>query len=384
MPPRVFKGADPINKLHQWLYPANSKYYWYRQGKVSHTPLSTKYVKFTLLSLLVAFAGSGAMMFSAALALAVVMHEWDAYQYMHETNLLSLLKTDPSGILGSNTMQNVSNIAKDMLHHNTSAHFIQTAIKDPAFIGFWMLMAGLSTLMVYYWGASTLNNMYYIEKKSQAKDWKCQPDNWLTKELELEEKLSGCMNAFLAGAFGTGLFFFHQSYPFLKMYYTTGPRGFVHYVASCVLVFLWVDFLSYWVHRALHHKWIYKYIHKWHHRYKCPTAFSAFAMSPVEFLSFQSTGILCMCIFPVHVMSFLSVMTLVAYHNQIDHSGVYFEGDLPWMPSTKYHDDHHQYFHVNYGVQLILWDWMFGSLRQSDRVYAEDIFQGEHDAKKQN
>jgi hypothetical protein len=30
-------------------------------------------------------------------------------------------------------------------------------------------------------------------------------------------------------------------------------------------------------------------------------------------------------------------------------SRIDFDGDFPWQPSTKYHDDHHKYFHVNFG-----------------------------------
>jgi sterol desaturase/sphingolipid hydroxylase (fatty acid hydroxylase superfamily) len=85
-------------------------------------------------------------------------------------------------------------------------------------------------------------------------------------------------------------------------------------------------------------------------------------------------------------------------HNQLDHSGVDFEGvrlsccpcnanprrpqDLPWMPTTKYHDDHHRYFHCNFGLHLITWDWLGGTLRSRDRMYGEDNFVGHQDATK--
>jgi len=48
-----------------------------------------------------------------------------------------------------------------------------------------------------------------------------------------------------------------------------------------------------------------------------------------------------------------------------------------------YHDDHHQYFHLNFGVTLILWDWLFGTLRQKDRHYNENTYVGEQDKKVQ-
>jgi len=100
-------------------------------------------------------------------------------------------------------------------------------------------------------------------------------------------------------------------------------------------------------------------------------------LHPIEFASFQTAGIWCAAVFPVHIMSFLTVVVFTAYHNQVDHSGVHYDGDLPWMPTSKYHDDHHQYFHNNYGVTLILWDYLFNTLRRKDRLYGEDIFEGE-------
>lgn len=39
----------------------------------------------------------------------------------------------------------------------------------------------------------------------------------------------------------------------------------------------------------------------------------------------------------------------------------------------------HKYFHLNMGVTLILWDWLFGTLRREDRVYTEDTFVGGQD-----
>eukprot|EP00515_Schizochytrium_aggregatum_P006534 CAMPEP_0202072418 /NCGR_PEP_ID=MMETSP0964-20121228/2408_1 /ASSEMBLY_ACC=CAM_ASM_000500 /TAXON_ID=4773 /ORGANISM="Schizochytrium aggregatum, Strain ATCC28209" /LENGTH=393 /DNA_ID=CAMNT_0048639447 /DNA_START=183 /DNA_END=1364 /DNA_ORIENTATION=+ len=379
MPPRRFEGADPISWLHRQLYPVNSKYYWYRQGKVKRSTLKLKYLRFFLLSFLVAFAGSGSMMFFFMMCLTFAMAEWQSLQVNDASVIMPAVSDGPAAFWESDLFRNASRVAQRALVHDTQDGAIQFAIHDPTFILGWMVTAGTFTFMVYYYGAQTIHNYYYVKNRDKAKLWKCQPDRWPTDELFLEEKLTGCFNAFVSGFAGTGLFFLHQNYPFLKLYYSTGIRGFGHYFASCLLVYFWVDFYSYWIHRILHMRWIYKYVHKWHHRYKAPTAFGAFAIHPIEYICFQTAGIWCCAIFPIHVMSFLTVTTFVAFHNQVDHSGVYYEGDLPWVPSTKYHDDHHKYFHLNYGVTLVLWDWLFGTLRQSDRVYGEDIFVGEQD-----
>jgi len=126
---------------------------------------------------------------------------------------------------------------------------------------------------------------------------------------------------------------------------------------------------------------MYRNVHKVHHRYVHPTPFSAFALHPIEFLVFQSAGIIQAAIVPMHIIGYLVVVLFVAYHNQVDHSGIDFEGDLPWMPTTKYHDDHHLYFHLNFGLHLVFWDWLGGTLRSKERQYGEDMFVGDQDVK---
>ena len=42
----------------------------------------------------------------------------------------------------------------------------------------------------------------------------------------------------------------------------------------------------------------------------------------------------------------------------ITHSGINFKAKWwqPWQPDAVFHDNHHQYFHVNFGFNCWLWD----------------------------
>ena len=60
------------------------------------------------------------------------------------------------------------------------------------------------------------------------------------------------------------------------------------------------DYITYWGHRIFHLPFLYKNFHKLHHTYKQPTAFSATAIHPVEFLFFQFVYISPMFIFTIH------------------------------------------------------------------------------------
>lgn len=258
---------------------------------------------------------------------------------------------------------------------------------------------GMFTSCSYYFGASHLEHAYNVRRgvfftltpfthetrkntqvlqKDNPEDWKCQPKRKLSPKLHAEAVKWSLVNSFLAGFVGTAIFMRHlNTGNLLKVYYDVNDHGWIRFFRDLVLVYCWIDVWAYTIHRFLHMKFIYKYIHKWHHRYVAPTAFTAFGMHPVEFLMLQMGGLSCCFLFEIHIMAFMANGVHIAYHGQIDHSGIDFEGDLPWQPSVQFHDDHHRFFHVNFGQSFIVWDWLFGTLRQGNRKYGEDIFVGD-------
>ena len=110
------------------------------------------------------------------------------------------------------------------------------------------------------------------------------------------------------------------------------------------------------MHRLLHFPFLYKTVHKLHHRWKQTTAFTSLALHPFEFLLLQSGVYLGLFLIPLHPACITANLLYVHYHNVVDHSGVYAESDLWWQPSSLYHDDHHRLFHVNFGQSLTVWD----------------------------
>ncbi|CAH1969162.1 unnamed protein product [Acanthoscelides obtectus] len=72
----------------------------------------------------------------------------------------------------------------------------------------------------------------------------------------------------------------------------------------------------------------------------------------------QSTLLAPLFFFPLHWAAFYTVAIYVYYHGIIDHSGVNFKAYWwqPWQPDAIFHDNHHQYFHVNFSFNIELWD----------------------------
>ncbi|KAG7160015.1 Delta(7)-sterol 5(6)-desaturase-like [Homarus americanus] len=219
---------------------------------------------------------------------------------------------------------------------------------------------------------------YYIRQRGRAIEWKCQPNKFLSPELERHEILLGSFSLLLGSTCSALVSCYLMNGGKSTIYYDVSEYGWLWYFASWPVVFVWQDYLTYWTHRMYHLPFLYKKFHKLHHKYKQPTAFSVTAIHPFEFLHMQLVLISPMVIFPVHWTVFVVLLMYLYYHGIIDHSGINFKAYWwqPWQPDCIFHDNHHQYFHVNFGFNCALWDKIHGTYRQKNKVYREDIFYG--------
>lgn len=98
------------------------------------------------------------------------------------------------------------------------------------------------------------------------------------------------------------------------------------------------DATVYGVHRSLHHRFLYKHIHKLHHEYKSPIAFSGLYSHPVEQL-FQNTLPLYagLMVLGCHIATIWVYMLSSMLASTITHSGYH----LPFLGSPQLHDYHH-------------------------------------------
>lgn len=141
------------------------------------------------------------------------------------------------------------------------------------------------------------------------------------------------------------------------------------------------DYATYLTHRLYHYPFLYRTFHKMHHKYKQPTAFSVTAIHPVELTHMQLVLASPIVLMPVHwskfhtgpfshanvhwndislacQVLFYGILLYTYYHGIIDHSGITFKAQWwqPWQPDAIFHDNHHQYTHVNFGFNIYFWD----------------------------
>lgn len=146
-----------------------------------------------------------------------------------------------------------------------------------------------------------------------------------------------------------------------KVYHHASERSLAYLLLSPLLFILVSDCCIYFIHRGLHHRSIYRYIHKPHHSYIHTTAFAAFAFHPLDGFLQGVSYQLFVYIFPFHSMIHLVSMSCVLLWTINIHDRASF--GIPGINGAAHHTVHHTTFKSNYGQYLTLWDKLFGTHR---------------------
>ena len=128
------------------------------------------------------------------------------------------------------------------------------------------------------------------------------------------------------------------------------------------------DFCFYWVHRILHQKSLYPYIHKIHHEYNNPISISAEYAHPLEFFiaNILPTAMGAKVLGSrVHLATYMLWGTLRIFETIDGHCGYEFSWSpyrlFPLSGSANYHNYHHTHNVGNYGSFFMIWDVLMGT-----------------------
>nr|WEU38163.1 C-4 sterol methyl oxidase [Paris polyphylla] len=116
-------------------------------------------------------------------------------------------------------------------------------------------------------------------------------------------------------------------------------------VAQLAVYFVVEDYFNYWIHRALHTKWGYDWIHRVHHEFTAPIGFAAPYAHPAEVLILGVPAFLGPAIVPGHIITFWLWMVIRHIEAIETHCGYDFPLTptkyIPFYGGAEYHDYHH-------------------------------------------
>lgn len=149
-----------------------------------------------------------------------------------------------------------------------------------------------------------------------------------------------------------------------KLYDTTadGP-GKWYDILQFPLFVLFTDCLVYWIHRGLHHPYLYKYLHKAHHKWIMPTPYAAYAFHPVDGFMQGMPYHLFPIFFPLQKLVYVGMFIFVNVWTVMIHDGEYV-ANSSIINGAACHTMHHLYFNYNYGQYTTLWDRIGNSYRK--------------------
>ena len=135
-----------------------------------------------------------------------------------------------------------------------------------------------------------------------------------------------------------------------------------------ILIFLIDDLYFYFYHSALHTKFLYKHIHKTHHRSTMPIPMEYIFTHPLEWF-FGAIGpfiglVVIASFSEINIYAFWVMSALRNLHELDIHSGIKsskITSLIPFYGTTEHHDLHHSKNKGNYASTFTLWDKVFGT-----------------------
>lgn len=150
---------------------------------------------------------------------------------------------------------------------------------------------------------------------------------------------------------------------YTQMYFKISDYGVFYLIVSPLIAIILHDTYYYWMHRAMHHRKIFKYTHRIHHQSITPTPWAIYAFQPLEAIFTYFSFAFAVFVIPMHPIS-LCVYLLISLINNIGgHTGfeilprwVVFHKIARYSNVVTFHDQHHTDFNCNYSAYFNIWD----------------------------
>ncbi|EKJ71116.1 hypothetical protein NXS19_003140 [Fusarium pseudograminearum] len=237
------------------------------------------------------------------------------------------------------------------------------------------LITWIFGLLVYFIVA-TLSYIFIFDKRT------FEHPRFIKNQVRME--IVAANKAMPVMAIITAPFFLLEVRGYGKLYDTTedGP-GLWYDFLQFPLFLLFTDFCIYWAHRWLHHRLVYKYLHKLHHKWIMPTPFASHAFHPLDGFTQSLPYHIFPFIFPLQKMAYVALFVFVNLWSVMIHDGEYLTNN-PVVNGAACHSLHHSRFEVNYGQFFTAFDRMGGTYRMPEQwMFERDMKMSEGRWKKE-
>lgn len=133
------------------------------------------------------------------------------------------------------------------------------------------------------------------------------------------------------------------------------------------------DTWFYWVHRAMHLKGVFGWMHAQHHRSVTPTPWSILAFDVAETIPQFGIFVVLVMLVPMHPAVLGAYLLFDSMVNAAGHCGHEIIPDhqrthwlLRYINAVTHHDLHHSRFDCNYAQYFNIWDRVCGTFRDRD------------------
>ena len=235
----------------------------------------------------------------------------------------------------------------------------------------------------YYPIAGLFFFIFYIWKKDLFNRFKIQ-DKFPKKEKIINEIKQSAITLIVFASIGVSVFVLNKSGIMkTKLYFNPNENGGIPFmILSFILITIWHETYFYWIHRLMHHKKIYPYVHQVHHQSVNPSPIAAYHFHFIEsfFEAFYTIPFLLVVpmYFPVFVFHTFYAMILNIYWHlgyELFPKGFASHPIFKWISTSTHHNLHHQKFNGNYGLYFNFWDRIMGTNFSYYETYYDQIIE---------
>ncbi len=167
---------------------------------------------------------------------------------------------------------------------------------------------------------------------------------------------------------GTGVFNYHTfqycwHYAGKGVYWKLSEVTFFNTVLAIPLFFLAYDLLYSLFHRFLHHRSVYGYVHKHHHKQRAPIYGNDDAINthPIEFWIGAYLHLWAIWVVPCHMIAVIIFLIAITLMSAFNHTRFEIIVGRGYLYDNREHDTHHKNLTCNYAAYTQFWDYLLGT-----------------------